>query len=87
MDCIRKAYELRDRVSERERLFIESAFHRIVTGDLLKDIQVEELRVQANPREYIALVNLSLVYMNLGQYDKALETSRQAYKLNPGTTW
>ena len=32
----RKPYELRDRVSERERLFIESNYYFLVTGNLEK---------------------------------------------------
>src|ERR1700694_2455630 len=46
----RKAYELRDRVSEREKLEIESNYHHFVTGDLEKARQTDELWAQTYPR-------------------------------------
>ena len=83
LEHVKKAYELRDRVSERERLSIESAYHRIVTGDLQKARQTFELRLQANPREWTALANSTEVYLDLGQYDKALARSREALQQYP----
>ena len=51
----RKAYELRDRVSEREKFYIESHYYQIVTGDLEKARQGYELWAQTYPRDWSPL--------------------------------
>jgi serine/threonine protein kinase/Flp pilus assembly protein TadD len=69
---VSKAYELRSRVSEWERFYIESHYHQFATGDLEKTRQVYELWEQAYPRELVARNNLGVVYQNLGQHEKSL---------------
>jgi tetratricopeptide (TPR) repeat protein/predicted Ser/Thr protein kinase len=80
----RKAYELSDRVSQRERFYIEAHYQDYVTGDLEKARQVYELWVQTYPRDDIAYYGLSAVYRYLGQYDKALTQARENLRLQPG---
>jgi serine/threonine protein kinase/tetratricopeptide (TPR) repeat protein len=82
---ILKAYQLRDRVSERERLSIESAYFGQVTGERLSLRQTLELMIAANPRDSGALYNLGLLYGELGQNEKAFESGREALRLDPGT--
>ncbi len=84
---ILKAYELRDHVSERERLAIESAYFGQVTGDRQKLRQTLELQIAANPRDSSSLYNLSLLYGESGQLDKALERSREALHVDPENSW
>ena len=48
---IRKAYELREKVSERERLFIEASYYPNGTGELDKAVQILELWQQTYPRD------------------------------------
>jgi eukaryotic-like serine/threonine-protein kinase len=79
----RKAYELRERVSERERFYIEAHFQDYVTGDLEKARQVYELWAQTYPRDDIAHVNLSGTYLHVGQYDKALAQAGESLHLLP----
>jgi tetratricopeptide (TPR) repeat protein len=81
----RKAYDLRDRVSERERLAIESRYHLFVTGDLEKARQVLELWAQTYPRELVARNDLGANYGTLGQYEKCLAASEEAMRLDPGS--
>ena len=78
----RKAYELRERVSERERLTIESFYYHFVLGDLEKARQSYELWAQTYPRDYVPPTNLSFMYSVLGQYDKALAEAREAVRLD-----
>ena len=80
----RKAYELRERVSEREKLTIESFYYQIVLGDLEKARQSYELWAQTYPRDYVPPTNLSFMYSVLGQYDKALAEAREAAPPRPG---
>ena len=79
----RKAYELRERVSEREKFYIESHYHDFVTGDMEKTRQVYELWAQAYPRESVPSANLSIVYAGLGQLDKSLRARLEAVHLDP----
>ena len=72
------AYELRERVSEREKLTIESFYYRFVTGDLEKARQSYELWAQSYPRDFVPPTNLCGINMILGQYDRALAEAREA---------
>jgi tetratricopeptide (TPR) repeat protein/predicted Ser/Thr protein kinase len=77
----RKAYELRERVSEREKFYIESHYHEFVTGDLEKARQVYELWEQTYPRDDVPPNNLGNLYHRLGQYDKSLAEARERVRL------
>jgi tetratricopeptide (TPR) repeat protein len=78
-----KAFELRERVSERERLSISSQYYSSVTGELDKAIEVLELMAQTYPRFAPAHNNLGLKYDSRGQLEKAIEEYREALTLNP----
>jgi eukaryotic-like serine/threonine-protein kinase len=67
-----KAYALRGRVSEWERLYIESHYYNFVTGDLENARQAYELWAQIYPRESVPSTNLGEIYAVLGQHEKAL---------------
>jgi tetratricopeptide (TPR) repeat protein len=80
---IRKAYQLRDRVTERERFFIDSSYY-ISTGELSKETGVYEQWKQAYPRDRLPYEGLAYCYGYLGQYDKAVAGYRKALELDPG---
>jgi DNA-binding winged helix-turn-helix (wHTH) protein/Tfp pilus assembly protein PilF len=67
----RKAYQLKDRVSERERLYITKNYFLIVTGDLDKGIETLELYEHIYPSDEIPSVNLALCYRQVGDFRKA----------------
>jgi DNA-binding winged helix-turn-helix (wHTH) protein/Flp pilus assembly protein TadD len=81
----RKAYELRDRVSEREKLSIESLYYQVVTGDLEKARQTYELWAETYPRDYAPPNNLGVIYLNFGQYDKGVAEAREVLRLYPAS--
>jgi hypothetical protein len=82
-EYFRKAYELRERVSERERFYIEGHYEDYVTGDLEKARQVYELWAQTYARDDLAYYSLSATYRYLGQYDKALAQAGENLRLQP----
>jgi len=77
-----KAFELRDRASEREKLYI-TAHYYADGGQLDKGITAYELYCQTYPRESIPFTNLAGIYIQLGQFDKALENAKRAVELDP----
>jgi serine/threonine protein kinase/tetratricopeptide (TPR) repeat protein len=79
----RKAYELREKVSERERFSIEGFYYEYVTGELEKAAQTFELWQQTYPRNYPPYVNLGAVSSYLGNYEKALSEHIEALRLEP----
>jgi tetratricopeptide (TPR) repeat protein len=83
MENTKKGYELRDRASERERLYIESNYYGNFTGDLEKGRQILELWAQMYPGDPIPRDNLSWVLNALGQYDRAFAEDRENFRLNP----
>jgi eukaryotic-like serine/threonine-protein kinase len=79
----RKAYDLRDRVSDRERFHIESQYYLIVTGDLEAARQTCETWMQTYPQDDAAPDHLGQIYTSLGQYEKALEATKESLRLAP----
>ena len=79
----RKAYELRGKVSERERLGIETTYYLFVTGELEKAAQAYVLWQQSYPRDYSPYANLSFIYSCLGTLAKELEEAREAMRMGP----
>ncbi|MGC2272558.1 MAG: protein kinase, partial [Candidatus Sulfotelmatobacter sp.] len=79
---IRKAFELKDRTSERENLAITSDYYEY-TGQIDKAIDVYNQYKQAYPRDDRPRVNLAVAYLSLGQFDKALENGLEAKQLDP----
>jgi len=79
----RKAYDLREKVSERERFTIEGAYYLNTTGELEKAAQAFELLQQTYPRDSVSYVNLGVVSVFLGNWEKALEELREALHLEP----
>ncbi len=77
-----KAYELRDRVSERERFYIESHYEQTVTGDMQKSRQIYETWQQLYPRDEVPPTNLGVIYSYIGDYSKLLSDSRASFDLS-----
>ncbi len=77
-----KAFELRDRASEREKLYIMSHYYAD-SGQLDKGITAYELYIQTYPRDSIPYNNLAVIYNELGQFDNALEKAKRAVELDP----
>ncbi len=80
----RKAYQFRDRVSDRERLWILFLYDRQVTGNLQRELQTLDLWTQTYPRDDIAFaVTAGWGTMGTGQYEKGVQAALEALRLNP----
>jgi serine/threonine protein kinase/tetratricopeptide (TPR) repeat protein len=81
--AIKKAYELRDRASEREKLYIQAHFYEEVTLDRERALGVYAQWRQIYPRDTTPYVNSALDFAALGQHEKALDQASQAHRINP----
>jgi tetratricopeptide (TPR) repeat protein/predicted Ser/Thr protein kinase len=82
-DNINKAYELRDRVSQRERYRIMGDYYSIASGDEEKGIQTYQVWAQSYPRDDLAPLELGDEYMLLGQWERALSETQESLRLEP----
>jgi eukaryotic-like serine/threonine-protein kinase len=78
-----RAYELRERVSERERFYIDSHYFDTVLGDEEKAAQVYKLWEQTYPNDVVPHANLTVIYRGLGQIDQSLVEVKQQLRLEP----
>jgi eukaryotic-like serine/threonine-protein kinase len=81
---VRKAYELRDRVSDQERFFILFLYDRQVTGNLQKELGTIEAWVQTYPADWQAwTVWGGWGTRGTGQYEKGIRAAVEAIRLKP----
>jgi serine/threonine protein kinase/tetratricopeptide (TPR) repeat protein len=80
---IKKAYALRDRVSEHEKYRIAALYYDEVTGEEEQAIQVYELWAKSYPQDLVPPNNLGVIYADLGQYEKALAVTEESLQLEP----
>jgi serine/threonine protein kinase/tetratricopeptide (TPR) repeat protein len=80
---LQKAYELRERVSEREKYYISASYYSFVTQELEKANQIYDEWKQAYPREWIPYNNEAINYNFVGQYENALAAALESIELSP----
>jgi eukaryotic-like serine/threonine-protein kinase len=84
MDYAKRAYALRDRVSEWEKFEIASDYHWMVTGDLEKETELEELYHQTYPRAVNPVNNIAVNdCFSRGLFQKAIEIGNESIQLDP----
>jgi eukaryotic-like serine/threonine-protein kinase len=84
IEYISRAFELQDHATAPERLGIASTYYYGVTGELNKVAETYQSKIATYPRSSLsAFANLSIVYSELGQHEKAAELARQAIPLSP----
>jgi tetratricopeptide (TPR) repeat protein len=82
-DYARKAYDLRERVSDREKYRISAFYFQYVTGEVEKATEAYELWAKSYPRDMVPRGNLGVIYSALGQYDKAIAETEAKQRLEP----
>jgi DNA-binding winged helix-turn-helix (wHTH) protein/tetratricopeptide (TPR) repeat protein len=97
VENLRKAYELRDHVSELEKFYIASHYDSLVTGDLAAARKDSELWSQIYPRDSGPTANLAVIYYYTGDFEKLLATVQESsalagtksnpHRVNPNTVW
>jgi serine/threonine protein kinase/predicted Zn-dependent protease len=82
-ESFQKAYELRDRATQRERFLIEASYYNYVTGEIDKAIQTYNEWARTYSADYVPHGNLGDNYNFLGQYEKAAEETKASLLIEP----
>ena len=85
IEATRKAYELRGRVSEREKLYIDEHYFQIVTGEKDKEMETLELYGRTYPNDEVPPNNLAVGYEMEGDFAKAIEPAKNAMRNSPAS--
>ena len=83
VEYLSKAFALRERASEREKLHITSMYYLAATGELDKAVETFREWQENYPRDEIAYLNLGTLYGIEGKIEQGLEQSREGMCLNP----
>jgi len=82
-EYLTKAFQLRQYVTQREKLTVTANYYEFVTGEVDKAIQTFQERMANYPREPIAYADLSWAFAAKGQFEKAAEVARQGILDSP----
>jgi tetratricopeptide (TPR) repeat protein len=82
-EYIQKAFDAKERASERERFYISSHYYGTFRGEVEKDRETLKQWIQAYPRDDVPLDNLSLEDQDVGNFDEALASASAAMRLDP----
>jgi DNA-binding winged helix-turn-helix (wHTH) protein/tetratricopeptide (TPR) repeat protein len=77
-----KAFEFRDRTSEKERLWISAEYFKLV-GNFSEAINSYRAMAQLYPRDGGPLESLADLYTRLARYDDAVDAAREGLRLSP----
>ncbi len=80
-----KAFDLRDRVSEREKFSITSRYYWTVLGDLDQELRVYQVWEQTYPRDAVPHNDSGVDFRIFGEYERALAEHQEAVRLDPNS--
>jgi serine/threonine protein kinase/Flp pilus assembly protein TadD len=81
-EYLQRAFDTKDRASEREKFYISSHYYGTFRGEEDKDIETLEQWTKAYPRDSVPLDNLALVNQDLGRHEKSLGYASEALKVD-----
>ncbi|MGA8074169.1 MAG: protein kinase [Candidatus Acidiferrales bacterium] len=82
LEYAQKAFDLKDRASEREDLAISSFYYQ-QTNQIDKALETYERYQKSYPRDLRAWINPGALHFNLGDFDKSLAESLETVRLAP----
>jgi len=84
---LKKAFELTDRLSDRERFTIEGDYYRESERSYDKAVEAYERLLKLYPDDSIGSTNLGILYNSLEEWDKAIELYERVLQSNPENIW
>lgn len=85
-EALTRAYDLRDRLTPRERYLAEASYHSSVTMDFQRAIDAYERMLDLDPNDAWALNNVAILYGELGDFARDLELTERAAALDTSAT-
>jgi DNA-binding winged helix-turn-helix (wHTH) protein/tetratricopeptide (TPR) repeat protein len=82
-EYMQKAFERRERVSEREKFYIQAHYYEDTTKELDKANETYKLWAEVYPQDFSSFNSLSSGYIAVGQLEKAIEAGQQGLRVNP----
>jgi tetratricopeptide (TPR) repeat protein len=82
-EAIRKAYAMRNRASERERLDLTAAYHQFATGDIEQAIRSCQAWKQTYPQDFVPHRILGFEYATLGRWEESAKEFGEANQIDP----
>jgi DNA-binding winged helix-turn-helix (wHTH) protein/tetratricopeptide (TPR) repeat protein len=79
----KKAFDLSDRVSAKEKLVLEAHYYSEGVQDMARGIDIYRQWAETYPRDWVPWVDLANDYTQIGQYIPAIAAGRQALRLQP----
>jgi tetratricopeptide (TPR) repeat protein len=86
-EYLTKAYQLRNRASAYETLLMQADYYHLVLADDDKSLELYQQLTQSYPQQDIPWGYVNAIYSDLGQLEKALETSQQLVRLEPDSVF
>src|SRR5579862_4589181 len=83
---LKQAFDLKDRASERERLYIAGHYYDAI-GDINQEMQTWQLYVQTYPSDEIPLSNLGVLYNRLGEDENGLKYTLKEIQIAPDSNF
>jgi eukaryotic-like serine/threonine-protein kinase len=80
---LQKAFDLRDRTTDHERLYITANYYGFATGEVERAIGAYQLWRKIYPQDIAPINNLAVEYLLIGQPAAAVEPARTALLLDP----
>jgi tetratricopeptide (TPR) repeat protein len=78
-----KAYEYRDRLTEREKWLVSASYHLDIEEDEAQAIAAYENVLRIDPELMSAVNNIGVIYYYQMDWEKALKQYRQAHEMRP----
>lgn len=83
---LKEAFDLRDRASERERLYIAGHYYDAI-GNIDQTLQSWQLYRQTYPNDEVPTSNLAVQYERLGDFEKSLQASLDGVRMAPDSAY
>ena len=80
-----RAYQLRDRLTEKDRMSTEIDYYGRVTGDWEKEYSTVLRFLEIFPRDVLGHANLRAAFVHLGQPDRAADEAVETARLRPSS--
>ena len=81
-EYLRKAFERREHISEKEKFYIQARYYSDTTRESDHEIETYRVWAEVYPHDFFPFNGLTSGYIEIGQPQKAIETGQQALRLN-----